>query len=153
AFVKAGFEIEWDDDNSAKHPEFTARNGRTREHVAVETKSRHREGVLHRPGTVLPAEQLRADVDRLYRDALEQDPGSCPFAIFLDVNLPSNNEAGAAAQWQREIIDRWQPNERLALLGFTNFAWHYNGAGTSRPPEFLLSVPTKSVRPLKNEDT
>lgn len=152
AFVKCGFEIEWVEEKSAKHPEFIARNASTGEEVAVETKSRRRGGVLHHPGALPPAEQLRADVDRLYRDALQQDSGTCPFAIFLDVNLPPDT-AEAAPQWQREIMGRWQPNEQLALLGFTNFAWHYSGAGVPRPPEFLLSVPIKSNRPLVNADT
>jgi nucleoid DNA-binding protein len=153
AFVKCGFEIEWIDDVTAKHPEFVARNPRTREEVAVETKSRRRPGVLHQPGTMAAAEQLRADVDRLYREALQQDPGNRPFAIFLDVNLPPNTTPDVVAAWQREIVARWQSNEQIALLGFTNFAWHYSGAAPSRPPEFLLSVPLKSARPLASAET
>src|SRR6266850_2253133 len=67
AFVKCDFEIEWIGDKAAKHPEFIARNRSTSEEVAVETKSRRRPGVLHHPGTLPAVEQLRADVDRLYR--------------------------------------------------------------------------------------
>ena len=153
AFVKCDFEIEWIDEKALKHPEFIARNPRTREKVAVETKSRRRPGVIHHPGTLLPADELRADVDRLYRDALLQDPGNRPFAIFLDVNLPPNTSHYDVAHWQREIVSRWQPNEQLALLGFTNFAWHYCGTAEGRRPEFLLSVPTHSARPLVNGGT
>jgi hypothetical protein len=153
AFVKCGFEIEWIDDVTAKHPEFVGRNTHTREEIAVETKSRRRPGVLHQPGTLPAAEQMRADVDRLYRDALQQDPGNRPFAIFLDVNLPPNTTAGAVAAWQREIVARWQSNEQIALLGFTNFAWHYSGDTPSRPPEFLLSVPINSACALASGDT
>jgi hypothetical protein len=153
AFVKCDFEIEWIDEKASKHPEFIARNPRTREEVAVETKSRRRPGVLHHPGTLPPADELRADVDRLYRDALQQDPGNRPFAIFLDVNLPPNTSQDDVAQWQRELVVRWQPNEQLALLGFTNFAWHYSGTAVGRRPEFLLSVPTNCARPLANAGT
>jgi hypothetical protein len=46
AFVKCGFEIEWIDDVTVRHPEFVARNPRTHEEVSVETKSRRRPGVL-----------------------------------------------------------------------------------------------------------
>jgi hypothetical protein len=153
AFVKCGFEIEWIDDVTAKHPEFIGRNPHTHEEVAVETKSRRRPGVLHQPGTMPAAEQLRADVDRLYREAVQQDPGNRPFAIFLDVNLPPNTTADAVAAWQREIVGRWQANEQLALLGFTNFAWHYSGDAPSRPPEFILAVPSNSARPLVSTET
>ena len=100
-----------------------------------------------------PSEQLRADVDRLYREALQQDQGNRPFAIFLDVNLPPNTTADTVAGWQREIVKRWQPNEQLALLGFTNFAWHYSRGGAPRAPEFLLSVPVASARPLASAET
>jgi hypothetical protein len=153
AFVKCGFEIEWIEGKAVKHPEFIAHNTRTREEVAVETKSRRRSGVLHQPGTLPPTEQLRADVDRLYREALQQDQGNRPFAIFLDVNLPPNTTADTVAGWQREIVKRWQPNEQLALLGFTNFAWHYSRGGAPRAPEFLLSVPVASARPLASAET
>jgi nucleoid DNA-binding protein len=153
AFVKCGFEIAWINDVRAKHPEFVGRNPHTREEVAVETKSRRRPGVLHQPGTLPTPEQLSADVDRLYREALQQDPGNRPFAIFLDVNLPPNTTADAVAGWQREITGRWQANEQLALLGFTNFAWHYSGDAPGRHPEFILAVPTKSARPLASAGT
>jgi hypothetical protein len=153
AFVKCGFKIEWINDVTVRHPEFVARNPRTGEEVSVETKSRRRPGVLHQPGTTPPDAELRADVDRLYRDALGQDPGGRPFAIFLDVNLPPSTTAGGVATWQREITGRWQANEQLALLGFTNFAWHYGGDAPARHPEFILALPTSSARPLASAET
>jgi hypothetical protein len=91
--------------------------------------------------------------DRLYRNALQQYPGNRPFAIFLDVNLPPSAHPGEYARWQHEIVGRWQPNEQLAMLGFANFAWHYGGNAESRRPEFLLSVPERSERPLVNAGT
>lgn len=54
------------------HPEFSGRNPHTREEVAVETKSSRRPGVLHHPGTLASVDEFRADVDRLYRDALQR---------------------------------------------------------------------------------
>jgi hypothetical protein len=156
AFVKCGFEIDWMDDRTGPHPEFIARNKRTGEEAAVETKSRHRPGVLHQPGTLPPAEKLRADVDRLYWEALRQDPKDRPFVIFLDVNLPPNTDPGEVAKWQREIVHHWKNNEQqIALLGFTNFAWHYRGdeRTPSTGPAFLLSVPIVSTRALHNPET
>lgn len=156
AFVKCGFEIEWLEGRVGRHPEFIARNGRMQDEVAVETKSRRRPGVLHHPGVLPPAEELRADVDRLYRQALGQDIGDRPFAIFLDVNLPPTTAPGIVANWQREIVDRWQNTpQQVALLGFTNFAWHYIGDQSALPagPEFLLAVPANSARQLRSEET
>jgi hypothetical protein len=153
AFVKCDFEIEWIGDLPIKHPEFVARNKQTGEVVAVETKSRRRPGVLNQPGTVPPPENLSADVDRLYREALGQDMGNHPFAIFLDVNLPPSTASSAVAGWQREIAGRWRGNEQLALLGFTNFAWHYSGTGPTLYPEFILATPPTSVRPLASQET
>lgn len=153
AFVKSDFEIEWIGDLPVKHPEFVARNKQTLESVAVETKSRHRPGVLNRPGTMPSPENLNADIDNLYREALGQDIGDHPFAVFLDVNLQPSTSASAVAGWQREIVARWQGNVQLALLGFTNFAWHYDGSGPTVHPEFILAVPNASVRPLTSPKT
>jgi len=153
AFVKCNFEIEWIADLAVKHPEFVARNKQTGEQLAVETKSRRRPGVLNHPGALPSPENLIADVDRLYREALGQDMGNYPFAVFLDVNLPPSTTSSAIAGWQREIAGRWQANEQLALLGFTNFAWHYSGSGPTLFPEFILASPQTSVRPLTSQET
>ena len=154
AFVKCGFEIEWVNDHSVRHPEFIARNARSGEEVAVETKSRHRPGTLHEPGVLPPEGKLRADVDRLYNDALGQDPGDTPFAIFIDVNLPPNTAPKETVRWRDEIVGRWQSNQQqIALLGFTNFAWHYKPEDRVSRPELLLSVPLVPARPLRTPET
>lgn len=108
AFVKCGFEIKWIDDRTGPHPEFVAVNSRTGEKVSVETKSRRRPGAIHQRGTLPPTEQLRADVQRLYREALRQDLGDRAFAIFLDVNLRGSITPGELTKWQREIVDGWK---------------------------------------------
>lgn len=156
AFVKCGFEVEWIEDRTGPHPEFIARNKKTGEEVAVETKSRRRPGALHQPGDLPPEDELRADVDRLYREALKQDPGGIQFAIFLDVNLPPNTAPEEAAKWQREIVSRWQNEEQqVSLLGFTNFGWHHlkDKPNELRTPEFLLAVPNLAARPLRTPET
>jgi hypothetical protein len=152
AFVKCGFEIDWVENRSAKHPEFIAHKKQSGEQVAVETKSRHRGGVLHHRGKLSPPKDLKADVDRLYRDALQQNSRGLPFAVFLDVNIPPEFKSDEPAEWQREIVGRWkEKGEEVSLLGFTNFAWHHRPDEVLRPnePEFLLSVPRNAERPLK----
>jgi hypothetical protein len=156
AFVKCAFEIEWIDNRAGPHPEFFARNKRSGEEAAVETKSRRRPGALHQAGDLPPEGELRADVDRLYRDALRQDPGNIPFAIFLDVNLPPNTSPDEAAKWQREIVQRWENNaQQVSLLGFTNFGWHHlkDKPNELRTPEFLLAIPNQAQRPLRTPET
>jgi hypothetical protein len=156
AFVKCGFEVEWIEDRTRPHPEFIARNEKTGEKVAVETKSRRRPGALHQPGDLPPEDELRADIDRLYREALQQNPGDIQFAIFLDVNLPPKTASEEAAKWQREIVSRWQNNEQqVSLLGFTNFGRHYlkGKSNELRTPEFLLAVPNLAARPLSTPET
>jgi hypothetical protein len=153
AFVKCGFEIEWITDSSGPHPEFVARNPHSHEDVAVETKSRHRSGALHQPGK--QTDQLTADVDQLYSDALHQNPGDRPFAVFLDVNVPPGRAPENLADWQAEIMARWQGDPNVSLIGFTNFAWHYQkGEQTgTKPREYILAASDGVTRPLKSSET
>lgn len=152
-FVKCGFQIEWDTDAGKRHPEFIARNKRTGEELSVETKSRHRRGVLNQPGA--QADQVVADVDQLYSDALGQDSGNRPFAIFLDVNLPPGDNPSNLADWQAEILARWPGNASVSLLGFTNFAWHYlaSDQNVPQPREYFLARFDQAERPLKSPET
>jgi hypothetical protein len=40
------------------------------------------------------------------------------------------------------------------LQGFTNFAWHYREKDVAPVgPEFLLSIPASSTRPLRTQET
>jgi hypothetical protein len=151
AFVKCGFEVTWVND---RHSEFVARNNQTFEEVAVETKSRYRPDTVSEQGVLLPEERLRADVDRLYNDALGQDPGDMPFVIFIDVNLPPNAFPEETVKWRDEIVGRWQNNQtQVSLLCFTNFAWHYKPEDRVSRPDLLVSVPLVSARPLRTPET
>ena len=62
-FARAGFEVEWIDDNKAsgKHPEFIATHKVTGKKVGVETKSRQRPGAMNYIGTVSPETHLKGD--------------------------------------------------------------------------------------------
>lgn len=153
AFVKCGFEIEWITDSGARHPEFVARNPQTGEHVAVETKSRHRRGVLNQPGK--PAIQFAADIEQLYADAVGQNPGDRPFAIFIDVNVPTGSDPNNLADWQAEILARWTSDDGVSLIGFTNFAWYYAEAEQPMPRAqeyFLITIPAAEPQ-LKCQET
>lgn len=150
-FVRAGCEVTWiPATSSRKTCEFTASfsGGRT---VAVEAKSRHREGVLHQPGSV-PSE-WKTELDDLYRKALRKDPQGHPLVVFLDVNRPHEPRLPTGEkQWQKDIFamfERRQDNTpsnpaRESLLVMTNWSWHLDGGAPAKPGEYLFALPTWS---------
>lgn len=161
-FVRCGFEIEWIEDKSTKHCEFNARQKATGEVIAVETKSRHRPGMLNRKGDVPNPESLRADVQSLFNQALEQNPDDKPFAIFIDVNLPhETNVEWYQKKWVadiREMLAKYPaptPKEPspYTLLVVTNFAWHYEGQNTAYGTEGIYIINNPVKYPLKDDRT
>ena len=143
-FARAGFEVEWIDDNKAsgKHPEFIATHKVTGKKVGVETKSRQRPGAMNYIGTVSRETHLKGDVFDLYEKAIKQAPDSdIPFLIFIDANVPDSPQKGLPSYsdipvdtvpWMKEIRDRlveiWNaataPTPESAVL-ITNFAFYY----------------------------
>jgi hypothetical protein len=152
-FVKCGFQIEWLTDSGGRHAEFIARNPRNGEELAVETKSRHRRGVLNQPG--VQTGTFAADIDQLFIDAIGQNPNDRPFAIFIDVNVPPGTKQGKLADWQGEILARQIGEQNVSLIGLTNFAWHYQEDAQSEPfaREYSLIVTQGAVRPIKFRET
>jgi hypothetical protein len=151
-FARAGFEIEWIDDNKAsgKHPEFIATHKVTGKKVGVETKSRQRPGAMNYIGTVSPETHLKGNVDDLYDKAIQQAPnGDIPFLIFIDPNVPDSPQKGLPSYsdipvdtvpWMKEIRDRlvetWnaatEPTPESAVL-ITNFAFYYGDNDSPSP--------------------
>jgi hypothetical protein len=150
-FVRAGCEVDWiPATSSRKTCEFTAAFSRGRK-VAVEAKSRHREGVLHQRGMV-PSE-WKTELDDLYRKALHKDPQGHPLVVFLDVNRPHEPRLPAGEKlWQKDIFamfERRQDNTpvnpaRESLLVMTNWSWHLDGSAGAKPGEHLFALPTWS---------
>jgi hypothetical protein len=158
-FVRCGFEIEWIDDKAKKHCEFNAKQKATGETIAVETKSWHRPGMLNREGDPASSEGLRADVHSLFNQALEQNPATRPFAIFIDVNMPHERGKGwTQKKWVNDIqqLLRQFPEATpenpspYTCLVFTNFAWHYKGTNTAASSEAILVVHNPTRFPLKD---
>jgi hypothetical protein len=129
--ARCGFRIEFIDDTSKRNPEFVAeKNG---ERIAVEAKSRRRAGVLNERGAY--REDSPAEIRRLYDSARGQNPGGCPFLIFIDVNLPLTPEVPPMKrEWVAEAMQMF--SDRLAeglqnrdtALILTNFGWHFSRA-------------------------
>jgi hypothetical protein len=147
-FARAGFTIAWIDDPTRKRPEFLASQKTTGERLVVEAKSRHRPGVLGRPGAV-DVEVMKADLGRLLHDALEKETDGLPCAIYLDANMPVAATGDEERQRLRDIqrmLDRREssPQQPDPFVGVTvtNFSWHYAGdAPAIGRSESVLVVP------------
>jgi hypothetical protein len=144
-----------------KHVEFVATHRPTGQQIAVEAKSRHREGVLNQPGEPDPDDPLQGDaraIRSLYKQAVEKAPGNLPFVVFIDVNAPLEPEAeGLDKQWMQDIR-RWmervptptaeEPDDYNALY-VTNFAPHYQGDELARDGEWAVIKPLHVRNPLE----
>ena len=108
SMITAGFEINYEDetDPSKKHPEFIASHSSGIQ-IAVEAKSRHRNGVL---GFVAPPQHIgqgettRVTVENILCKALVKEPGK-PYFIFVDVNLPASEKDPLGNPWFKEMAD------------------------------------------------
>lgn len=131
--IRAGFDIEYENesDKSRKHAEFTAVHKITGQKITVEAKSKHRDGVLGRPGERTPDEEVRVNIRRnLVKDALKK-PTQHPYVIFLDLNLPPGLLPPMTEEWFQEVAgpvlakDREGASDPWNLLVFSNFPDHY----------------------------
>ncbi len=88
--VRAGFSIEFSDeaDSNRRHGDGTAHHRRTGRRYSIEMKAKGRAGILGKPGLRPSAEEMKRDVSRLIRDALEK-PADSERLIFVDMNLPA----------------------------------------------------------------
>jgi hypothetical protein len=161
-FVTCGFEVEWLQEKAKKHCEFNATQKGTGEIIAVETKSRHRSGMLNQPGTAPDPAANRADVHRLFREALQQNPEDKPFLIFIDINMPHEPERDwHEKSWVSDVVSmvNEQPAASLANpssftgLVVTNFAWHYEGSDTAAGTEALFILRNPPKHPIRDART
>jgi hypothetical protein len=158
-FIRCNFNVEWINDKTGptnklgKRYEFNAVHNVTKEVIAVEAKSRRRKGTLHEEGERPDLATLKANVDKLYKEAVTQGPDDKPFAIFIDINLPHQPELqGMDKTWIAEVMAMLrQYGERyttepvpFTFLFATNFAWHYKGQGTAGIPENMFVYNTST---------
>jgi hypothetical protein len=157
-FARCGFAITFVDDSSKRNPEFVAEKGA--EKIAVEAKSRHRDGVLHQRGHYDAEEEpASAKIKDLYEQALGQRPGGMPFVVFVDVNLPLSPEiAPMQKRWVKEAMQAFDyrrqegnltdPDSGIVL---TNFGWHYYRDRSSPSGEFVTVRPLHPEHPVQPE--
>lgn len=150
--LRAGFVIEREDetDRSRRHAEFTAKHRPTGEVFSVEAKSKHRPGILGRPGVPEPPHRLNLRFGSLLNDALKKNPPH-PLVIFLDSNLPLRaarrlygTEVGRPSPLMDSIIRRIRKEhggvDPYAMLVFTNMADHFSPATERDPLKPILAV-------------
>lgn len=156
-FIRCNFDVEWIDDKTGttnklgKRCEFNAVHKVTGEIIAVEVKRRRRQGAIHEEGGAVDPLSLRADIEPLYRKAVEKRPNDTAFAIFIDVNLPFEPEhQGMEKIWIDDVkatLQRYakaNPSDPapFSFLFVTNFAWHFGArdvAGTTE--NFFVYLP------------
>jgi hypothetical protein len=153
--LRAGFRIEREDerDPATQHAEFTAIHPVTGEQFSIEAKSKHRAGVLGRPGAPLPHEKLSLAFGALINNAIRKNPPH-PLVIFMDTNLPFKSaERVYTAQslnpmvpsrYMVRLVERIRSEhggtDPYAMLAFTNQPHHYAAAHELDPQKHLLAV-------------
>jgi len=165
--IRAGFDVEYEDerDSTQKHPEFRATDKRTKQVIAVEAKSRHRPGVLGRPGVVESARDFRLGLRGLLEAALEK-PVEHPYVIFIDANMPPEIASPLSlVGWRQEVekavrlVDIGITGAGLyagsgfALLVVTNTPDYYGREAGRVPGDLFYAVrPAVSARPLEHPE-
>ncbi len=166
-FARMGYKITFLDETYAgqkllpKHCEFVASDLVTKEEIAVEVKSKTRQGVLHRPGEFNKEREFQSSVSKLYRHALEQNPNDKPFIIFLDMNLPfGENQRPEDNVWLQSVT-KMRDNAAFATKGkpsptngivFTNFSYHYGTDKETGNGEWLLELSPQPHFPIRSTD-
>ena len=158
--ARCAFKIEFIQDTATKRPEFVATAKVGGKQIAVEAKSRHREGVLHQPGQQRDSIS-RADIARLFKKALDKVTDGLPFVIFIDLNLPATpNVRTEEKHWLHEtqtLLENWKQRkpeqlQRVSGVVLTNFGWHYHREQNLPPNEFIM-IPFESCNHPLEEKT
>lgn len=132
--ARAGFDIEWIN-LKEKHCEFIGAHKITKDKVAFEAKSHHREGVLGRGRESFNPEVARIKITGHIKEALEQSDGSIPLIIFNDLNLPISQESDFSQKKSFQEVDatlkkygflQSYKGTSFGALFVTNFSWHFH---------------------------
>jgi len=154
-FLRSGFQIEWTTNNGPQTRGTSAVSSARYTATPVKAwrwkpKSRKRPGVLGVKGSF--REDHALGLEQLYESAREQNPGDCPFCVFIDVNWPPHPELPKLQKpWMGEVLrlaEKHVPTqdnpESVILSAFTNYSWHYQRSTLALPHETLFSLPVYS---------
>lgn len=161
-FSRLDFDIEFLDtqeNRSISHCEFIARHRHNGLEIAIESKSRHRSGVINQEGNFDENMALRGNIDKLFEKAISQNPGDRPFLIFIDLNLPITPYIKMSdKQWFREIQEKIGARgcsadkpEPFSGVFFTNYSYHYQAEEEFQQGECLSVIPLFSKYALPED--
>lgn len=162
-FARLKYKIEWVADKSKKHCEFIALHPDTGDRIAVEAKSRRRDGVLHELQRYSGTLKMKGDIGNLLRDALIQKPAGHAFVVFVDLNLPATDAEFPDKPWFNDVRQLLADIDRVAeeagkaqvynAIFVTNFATYYGDPAKDAPHgEHVAIVARKPETPLKNPE-
>ena len=162
-FLRAGFNIEYEDetDKSSKHPEFITTHRSTGQRIAVEAKSRHREGILDYPGTPKNNSELKAGINRILKSALKKKP-ELPYIICIDLNMPAIESNVFESEVFKEIAKTIDAKENklsepdsfpATMYIFTNYPHHYANSDQSDPAKTWISTLVKKPKYIFANET
>jgi hypothetical protein len=158
--LRAGFTIEREDekDRTRKHAEFVATHEQSGLKFSVEAKSKHRAGMLGRPGIPQSHDRISVNFGQLINSALAKKPPH-PLVVFIDTNLPPRAAQRLYApriEDGREIPSRLlmalldrvakehDGNDPYAMLIFSNHPHHYASPDELDPQRNLLAVSARN---------
>ncbi len=159
-FTRMGFILEYYDDSSVryKHGEFIAIHNSSNLSIVVETKSRHRLGVIHTPGISNEKKNLLGDVKPLINRALKKQTGNLPFFIFIDINSPATGKETMDEQWAKDIMKSFgkdamptsQNPDPFTCICFTNYSYHYQTEQEAANGQNIITIPLYPKIPIKD---
>jgi len=160
ALLRGGFSVEFEDetDGTTSHPELIATHLTTRTKIAVEAKSKHRQGILGMSGDRIPDEKLRfGKIGQLLNDAVSKNV-NLPLVIFFDVNLPPDSAKEflvSSSDKTLKVIESLPQtddlNDLFSFVLFTNHPHHY-GRDDETDPYRIYSgrIPANPKYPIIN---
>ena len=111
--VVAGYDIDFvPERGEGKHPEYFAVHRKTGTRVAVEAKSRHRDGILGFRPDAKPTFDGSFQIDALLRSAVLKDTEE-PLLVFIELNTPIREIAKMASEINRQLDASWQAVQAL----------------------------------------
>jgi len=158
-FMRAGFEIEYSDesDYSQKHPEFIAKLSSSDQFIAVEAKSKHRESLIGRKGTLNG--KFRLNITKSMNRAFHKEV-DMPYIIFIDINLPAEKKHYAYVKKQlnyelKKSYENLAISNKFNLIFFTDhhpYSTSNNSAASIffKKPIYLTSSKPKYVIEKQN---
>lgn len=166
-FARMGYKVRFLDEEyhgqkiQPKHSEFLVSHPMIKEEIAIEVKSKEREGVLHTKGNFNEEIEIKSSVSKLYRDAIKQKPKGKPFIVFVDMNLPLSPGVDPKEIKWLNAVSKMRDSAAFAEKGkaspvnaivFTNFSYHYGTDKEIGSGEWLLEKNNNPETPIQSGD-